>query len=550
MQVSLNIILDAIKHYGFEQYGEIPEDIAFNRILLLPHTGIEFRAGTLYVCRLSDVMKASEGAPQAYCICLCDLPESDRDNLSLPCAGTVVVSEEMPFEQFAKEIHDAFVTVSQWYESMLHALITKKSIQDILIMSEPVIGNFISISDSTLALIAYTKNIQTDDPVSLYLIENGCHSIETVRNFKKFKRYDSWKSTDEIIVNTKNDISKYTIISKVFNFNSTYFMHVVMSCNYRELSKGLLDLFELLSRVLGYYITKEWEEKTLSNTVYSSLFNDLMLGVTNNKVEERAGLIGIMPEDEYIIMLLTEGNRGDSTFPGHMAQEISNLASFAKPINYNMRLVIFLHHPDIEQKINDDKLYEKLNEYFAENNVYCGVSDTFNNLLEVSEAYKQADLVLSEVVMYNSRGSTNFKEMSGLSNTATFSTFFAKCMLDKNEKTESLWRYSKFGKMLFSLHEYDQVRQTNCLEILYSYLINERRATETANNLHMHRNTVIYHISRIEKVLGIDLNDRLTRLNLIVSFLMLERLGFSAIGGKGYIEEKLPDEENAFGLPH
>jgi hypothetical protein len=174
-------------------------------------------------------------------------------------------------------------------------------------MSEPVIGNFISISDSALSLIAYTKNISTDDPTSLFLIENGYHSEETIKQFKKFRRFDIWMNSDGPIISEDGNISKYVIISKVFAFNETYFTHVVMTCNHREKTPGLLDLFNYLTNVLSYYIKRNWQEEKDFKHVYYSLVVDLMEGKVREReaVKERARIVGIRPDDEYVIMLLT-----------------------------------------------------------------------------------------------------------------------------------------------------------------------------------------------------------------------------------------------------
>jgi DNA-binding PucR family transcriptional regulator len=81
--------------------------------------------------------------------------------------------------------------------------------------------------------------------------------------------------------------------------------------------------------------------------------------------------------------------------------------------------------------------------------------------------------------------------------------------------------------MLLELYESDLEKNTNNLEVLYTFLMNERRATETAAYLHMHRNNVVYRISRIEEMLNVNLNDILTRFNLVMSFMMLKSSGVS-----------------------
>ena len=64
--------------------------------------------------------------------------------------------------------------------------------------------------------------------------------------------------------------------------------------------------------------------------------------------------------------------------------------------------------------------------------------------------------------------------------------------------------------MIRSIHtllEYDKQHNSNLLSTLKIYLQCNRKATETCDILHMHRNTVLYHIDRIEQMLHISLND-------------------------------------------
>ena len=51
-----------------------------------------------------------------------------------------------------------------------------------------------------------------------------------------------------------------------------------------------------------------------------------------------------------------------------------------------------------------------------------------------------------------------------------------------------------------------------------SYLENERRATKVAEIMHLHRNTILHHVERGEKLLGVSLEDPITRLELLIAF--------------------------------
>ncbi len=538
MNISLNIILDSISHYRYELHISLPTELSFHCISLLPKEMRDVKPNCLYVCQLSEALRAAGQVPQIYCLCLRD---RIRDELETEekLKDMVILNENLELVTLFTKLQETFILINDWYKDMQEAVIMKKSIQDIISLSEPVIGNFISVSDSAFSLLAYTKNIPTDDPISISLIENKFHSEETVKKFKEIGRLEVWMDSRGLIINTSNAISKHTVISKVFRFNDIYFIHVVMTTTHRKLTPGLLDLFNHMIYVLSYYIIPNWEEEKNYSHAYNTLVADLMeCKLTDMEaINERARIIGLKPADKYIIMLLSVGNGDDFSFPGHVARDVARMFPCINPVYYNYRLLLLLHHADIAGLMEENDMEATLNTYFHENNVFCGCSDIFENLLELPNAYQQAVLVLNELTSVCWKEEISWGESMEPSNIAHFRTYYVSCMLDRSEQSEKLWRNSKYGKMLIALYESDIEKNTNNLEVLYTYLVNERRATETAIQLHMHRNNVMYRISRIEKMLGVSLEDRLMRMNLTISLFMLRHSGFLQ-------EHKYPKQQN------
>lgn len=527
VRISLNIILDIIAKYNFELHVDQSTQLAFRCLAQLPRDLMFSEPECLYVGWLSAAMRMKKQLTGFYCLCIRDrirdIHENDEDALS----GLIIINENLELETLSSEIQYAFAQINQWYQDMQEAVIMQKSMQDIISLSEGVIGNFISVSDSSLSLQAYTKNITTDDPTSLFLIKNGYHSEEDINKFKKLKRYDTWMNSDGPIISTDRKISKYVIVSKVFSFNETYFTHVVMSCNHREITPGLLDLFNHMTYILTYYIKRNWEEKKNFDHVYSSLVVDLIQGKIKDQeaVNERARIAGIRPEGQYMVFILTGGNSGDAVFPGLLSHDITQMIPQMRPVFFNCRLMLFLHHVDLARFIEEQGIEEKLNDYLQKNSVFCGASDILDDLLELSEAFTQADLALNESTLNRQRMNVIWEDASRWGNIARFSTLFPSCLLNKSDEIIRLWKGSQYGKLLLELYRIDLEKGTNNLEVLYVFLMNERRAAETADILHMHRNNVVYRITRIEEMLGINLDDKQTRINLFVSFLMFKCTG-------------------------
>ena len=526
MDISLNIILDSISHYRYESYVGMPTDVTFRRVSILLRDVKSTRSDCLYVCRLSDALLVAEQIPGLYYICLRDRIHDGRETKER-LAGMIIINENIELDQMFSEIQDTFVLVNEWYQNMQDAVIRQKTMQDIITMSESVIGNFITVTDTAFSLLAYTKNLQTDDPLQSTLVKNGYHTEESIKVFKRLKRYNVWMRADGLIVNTEGNVCKYDTISKVFVFNETYFAHIVMLCDNRKLTAGLIDLYGHLIDMLSFYIKRNWEEVKNFDHVYSSLVVDLLQKKFTDRdaIQERAKFIGIRPNDQYIVMLLTGGSGIEPVFPGLIALEISKMFSRIRTIHYNCRLMLFLHHSDIASYIVEQDMYSKLNGYFTKYGVFCGISDVFSDLLDIHQAYHQAELALNEGESLVQKGNAVWANAPRWSNIATFDTYYFNCLLDRSEGAMQLCKGSKYGRMLLELYRSDREKNTNNLEILYFFLMNERRTTETANHLHMHRNNVVYRISRIEEMLNISLDDKLTRANLSITFQMLVNSG-------------------------
>lgn len=525
MNVSLNIILDRLHPLSYTLSGAVETGAVFRQAALLPKDLAEPRTDCLYICLLPDALRAARAHPEFRCICLRD-GERDAAEAETPLRG-IIVNEDIPLENLFSEVQDTFTLMNEWYEAMQHAIIMEKGIQGILTLSEPILGNFISISDPALSLLAYTMNISTDDPTSLFLIENGYHSAETLNRFKKLGRFDVWLSAKEdIIVSTDGRVSKYDTVSKVFAFNDTYFTHVVMSCNHRPLTPGLLDLFGHLAHVLSYYIRGNWEKEKGYDHAYHSLISDLMGRRVKSReaAVDRARFAGIKPQDKFLVMLVTERNTGISSFPDRLAQDITQMFPFIRAVNMNMHLMLFVHHVNVSQLFEEQEVEAGLARYFEQNDICCGISEVFDDLLLVGDGFLQAELALSVATgtYFGSPGARSEQQGSngGGGRIAHYTTYFASFLLDKSAECLRMWQTSRFGKLLLDMRALDLEKKINNFDVLETYLRCGCRAADAAVLLHMHRNNVTYRISRIEELYGISLDDALTRQNLTISFLM------------------------------
>jgi len=107
------------------------------------------------------------------------------------------------------------------------------------------------------------------------------------------------------------------------------------------------------------------------------------------------------------------------------------------------------------------------------------------------------------------------------------------------DNTKSIYRYDEYAiyhiaqlcsdnKEMFIhpkltlLLNLDKEHDSSFTQSLYTYLKCNRNITDTANALHIHRNTLIYHLKRIEDLLDISTSDVDILLHFELSFRIME----------------------------
>ena len=71
---------------------------------------------------------------------------------------------------------------------------------------------------------------------------------------------------------------------------------------------------------------------------------------------------------------------------------------------------------------------------------------------------------------------------------------------------------------LLKLELYDLRNDTQYSNTLYHYLKNERNVTLTSQQLHLHRNSLLYRINRINEITAFNLDDADLRFQLLLAF--------------------------------
>ncbi len=166
-----------------------------------------------------------------------------------------------------------------------------------------------------------------------------------------------------------------------------------------------------------------------------------------------------------------------------------------------------LAHPQPNQRIDEEtrlfiqRLYHGLRSLTRHHVLNMGVGEPIPRLVNVRRSFTQAQEAIRVSASLHSAAGVYFYEdliIYQLLNSGV-----------EGEKSAELYALS-----IRSLVEYDQQNATNMVETLDCYFACNCNVSETAKELFIHRNTLIYRIDKIQNILGRDLKDAEERLLL------------------------------------
>lgn len=389
-----------------------------------------------------------------------------------------------------------------WVLAMQNCLLQGGGYQELIDLAQDVLKNSLTMSDAGFRIVAHTTNIKPSAPVVKTAIKQGFFGNDELEVFRKKGRPLRWSTQSGISV-LENDNAR-EIVECIFRVKGLYAAHLVMECVGRGLDDPkLMDDFSLLCNCLEMHIKQTLPASSILNQGPTKTLIDLTNGVTVSKQSLRTWTRTTDFDGKTMHAL--------ALFDFAYQQEEKQLAVAAclrigelfphAIVGLDECKAVMVYPSDTAAKAYNKKLLS----YAHYSGSHIGVSDTFDKATDIKFAYKQACIALVR--------NTNLQ--SGI---YPFKQSFASYVMSAQNRDDELISYCLKHCIPARLLKADKAAKTDDCRILFEYLRGERKSSAVANLLHMHRNTLLYRIKRIEENYHIDLDDWSTRERLIVEY--------------------------------
>jgi sugar diacid utilization regulator len=190
----------------------------------------------------------------------------------------------------------------------------------------------------------------------------------------------------------------------------------------------------------------------------------------------------------YLLTLISPLGINDNQESDRLRSQLGQIKSSCSFLN-DRNLILILNAKDKEAL---QKCVSQLSEILPQHNLKAGLSERFDNILDLPEYRQQAlDALKASAILGDSALISNYQE---------------KMVYDLLLKASNPQRcYGDYRLQV--LEDYDKKNGTDYCHTLHVFMKNAFNKNQTASILFIHRNSLSYRLHKIKEILDLDLSD-------------------------------------------
>jgi sugar diacid utilization regulator len=415
-------------------------------------------------------------------------------------------------EQTVRQLEDLNNTISKQNEMLsrsvdihnrLAALVLHgEGLDSIITYLYETTGQTVLLFDDLGDLISYAYKNNLSDEELLFIREKAQESIKTPGNVQ---------SLLEITMNKENQcITVLPIGAKPTLFGS---LIIVSPEKMRDVDIAAL---EHACTVISLELVKEQAIFDAQEKINGELIDVLISGKMDGSILQKAKQMDFDPMGDYLAIMIRldeiENSHKRNSIIRHLVQ-LANRVFLKNPLkgiavqNHDQIVVLLTFQQKVSPTYAHHQVKELVSKFQQEiqiknwgTTVSIGIGRIHSSLLKVTKSIQEAAKCLQFLHSYGGENQViSYKELG------------VQRLLLQNSEEELI---DFINEVLGPLFEYDQTRKGELLPSLFAYLEHNQNAKEAAESIHVHTNTLMYRLKRIEEILSTDLSDSQQFLNI------------------------------------
>lgn len=404
---------------------------------------------------------------------------------------------------------ERFKTLMAWEKDTELLIARKAPLQKLVERAESIIDNPIFVWDGSFNIVGRPSGEVSELPLWQKWLEMGYIPGDGVAQFAKLgyfnnpEGYVSLRPISPLIFN-------YPFVIRVFSEGLRQELVFAQYFVRTPCTPALLELLNMLVEMLRQYVEEVMKtDKRGKNHIYEPFIEDIIQGrYSEDEIKDKLKYIKLPYEANYKVYIISF-ERYTKPLAVYVKRAVKQIAPQGHAIETN-HMVCLLNKEPVNSGA-EDGFREKLYEILENSSCSCGESDFVPNLLAVRDAAKQATAAIQMgMIVRPEERCWKYRDV------------YVYDMLFSYYRNMGGSYRSMIHPGLAELIRNDRANNNDNLKLLSIFLNSDRNITNTAKEMFLHRNTVIYRIGKIEQTLGVSLDDPDVRFDLLVSLKCIE----------------------------
>lgn len=502
MKLSLNMILLKFPYDLTEKHVLPVDQRRIQDIRFADSAAQQIHFNHLYIGYANTFLQMAHIPDQSSIICIGKLNPQEPVGFHY-----VSIAETHSLSSLFNELQDIFLQYNIW-ERSLHSMLEKQmSLNQFLEVSSDIIGYPMDIIDVNEGTLAATTSGDLDDIVWREVREGFIHE-DTRSN-------DSIKA-DEIIKNIApvqffSSISKRYLLTKAIRIQH----HVIGFISAHMLQEGsqtfaygTIQQFDFLTRFIEHRMDADDFHKLSRGWVFEYMLPELIEGRMSDSdiIKSNLKMIDFCTDGKKVLVVIRSRQRHISDHHlDYLFNQLESMYPKFRGIVYKGCLIMIDFSASIISTSSTDALFVK---WLNSNQMLCGVSNTFENLVDTSAYYTQAERALFYGCICAPQEYIYFY--------CNYSVQHSYEMLASQMDLREL--IHPYMRQILSFLQ----KTPFLLDTLRAYLRNERNVRNASKELFVHKNTMVYRLKVIQEKIDCDLDNPEIRHQLLHSIEVLD----------------------------
>ena len=517
MQLTFRFITGLLQPFSPKYLSKPDTTRIFDHVSVMePGPGGAFAPDVLYI---GSADKVRDTLPDNFIVIgdidLTKYPAPQKGNLS-----ALISAEETTAGELIALIGNSFLSVGSMADDMLRSLSNSNHLSDLINIAYKYLGNPIVITDTNWKALCLAPDIDIDDNDWMLFRNQEALSMEVVTANVEVHLADQLHNSEMCLYwkDKRLDIPRLLYNVRIEDM-------IVGTVSVLEYNRKFTAEDYVLLPIIANAISAELQKmRTISfarGIKYEELLADMLDGKLTNVdiiTNRLKNLNAFIKKYFYLLVFdLKSFDSGNYSLP-FVRDHLEEMVLDSKALIYKETIVLFKSYNKPEQ-IYETIEAANLNEFLNRRSLRCGVSRCFTDITEMPAAFSQAAAAIDI--------SSHFGMRSMICMYEKYAIYHIASICAKNIDITRL-----ISPKLKELLAYDEEHNVSFTKTLECYFRHSRNITDTASALHLHRNSVVYHLNKIQELLGFTFSDSSEMLLLELS------LSFHY-----YYNKLLPDQE-------